>query len=31
MGRTDFVERHELWDGDEHEQVDRVLHAVIEN
>ncbi len=31
MGRTDFVERHELWDGDEHEQVDRVLHAVKEN
>ncbi|MDC0191423.1 glutamine synthetase family protein [Rhodospirillales bacterium] len=31
MGRTDFVERHELWDGDEHEQVDRVLHAVEEN
>ena len=31
MGRTDFVERHELRDGDEHEQIDGVLHSVKEN
>ena len=31
MGRTDFVEHHDLLDSDEHQHFDRVLKSIKEN